>query len=138
MKPGGVCAYCYKKAKGYLNDKAKNAQYHMNWYYKNHDEAKAIYAERDRERRLTNPAFVAKQQARKERVLNRAPYDDKAEIAQVYANCKRMNEIFVNRIYEVDHIVPIQHDKVSGLHVACNLRIVEQKFNRSKSNYFEG
>ena len=132
----GVCSYCNKLAKGYLNDKVKNAAYHMKWYHKNIDIAREIYAERDRTRRATNPAFVAKQEARKERVLNRQIYDDMPAITMVYSACKRMNDIFVNRSFSVDHIIPITHELVSGLHVACNLQVLETSINLKKSNQF--
>lgn len=36
--------------------------------------------------------------------------------------------------YEVDHIIPINNDKVCGLHVPCNLRIIEAYKNRVKKN----
>jgi len=36
--------------------------------------------------------------------------------------------------YEVDHIVPLQGELVSGLHVETNLRVVPQRVNRQKSN----
>ena len=39
--------------------------------------------------------------------------------------------------YEVDHIVPLQGDLVSGLHVENNLRVITQNANRVKSNKYE-
>lgn len=55
---------------------------------------------------------------------------DRAEIAGLYMFCK----IFTG--YEVDHIVPLNGETVSGLHVPCNLQVLPMRENRSKGNKF--
>ena len=39
--------------------------------------------------------------------------------------------------HEVDHIIPIQHELVCGLHVPANLQVITRFLNRSKRNGFE-
>lgn len=48
------------------------------------------------------------------------------EIAEFYMNCPDG--------YHVDHIIPINGDNVSGLHVIWNLQYLPAKQNRKKSN----
>lgn len=38
--------------------------------------------------------------------------------------------------FEVDHVVPIKHDEVCGLHVLSNLQLLTRRQNRSKGNKF--
>ena len=40
--------------------------------------------------------------------------------------------------WHVDHIIPLQGDIVSGLHVPTNLQVIEGKLNIMKNNKFEG
>jgi hypothetical protein len=39
--------------------------------------------------------------------------------------------------YEVDHIIPIVHEKVCGLHVPANVQILTKKQNRAKASRFD-
>lgn len=59
---------------------------------------------------------------------------DKAAIRAIYRECKKMNQRDGARTWAVDHIVPLNHPLVCGLHVANNLRIVPYIVNQAKSN----
>lgn len=56
-------------------------------------------------------------------------WTDKQELLQIYKNCPEG--------FEVDHIVPLKHPLVCGLHVKENLQYLPKEVNRKKSNSFQ-
>jgi excisionase family DNA binding protein len=81
-----------------------------------------------------NLEYVTRHRARK---LRRLPsWASVDAIAQVYAEARRLT-LATGRRHEVDHIVPLLGRNVSGLHVACNLRIVDMDTNRRKGNRWD-
>lgn len=56
------------------------------------------------------------------------------ETLAIYRACYKMRKEGLNM--EVDHIVPISHKDVCGLHVPWNLQIIPSKDNREKGNSF--
>lgn len=59
---------------------------------------------------------------------------DKA-IAAIYAERDRLNALG-DEVYEVDHIIPVNGELVSGLHHELNLQILTREENLSKTNIF--
>ena len=57
-----------------------------------------------------------------------------------WANKDKIKEIYINRPngYQVDHIIPLKGEFVSGLHVENNLQYLSAFDNRSKNNSFTG
>lgn len=60
------------------------------------------------------------------------PWADRREIARIYREARQRSTIM--RRYEVDHIVPLKHPLVCGLHCEANLQILEAQENANKSN----
>jgi len=55
------------------------------------------------------------------------------EIDKIYQTARRLT-IETGIPHEVDHIVPIRHPLVCGLHVEYNLRVITAQENNKKSN----
>lgn len=62
---------------------------------------------------------------------NRLTQAEKAEVQAMYDFCR------VFPVFEVDHIIPLNGEVVSGLHVPTNLQILLRTDNRSKGNKFD-
>jgi hypothetical protein len=70
------------------------------------------------------------------RAIRTAPWADNAAINRVYENAKRLSDSSGVE-HEVDHVIPLRGDYVSGLHHQDNLLIVPKDLNRVKSNLFD-
>jgi hypothetical protein len=61
---------------------------------------------------------------------------NKKLIQQIYKQAKKLSEQ-TGKLYHVDHIIPLQGKKVSGLHVETNLQVIPARDNVRKSNKFQ-
>lgn len=69
--------------------------------------------------------------------LERTPlYADLCKISEFYALASKLT-IETGIPHEVDHIVPLQGEFVSGLHVHTNLQILTREENRRKKNKWQ-
>ncbi len=97
------------------------------WRMANPERSKAIdaqYKERNRD------AYRARHNARRHR--ERALWHGE-NIKPFYESARRITAC-LGIPHEVDHIMPLQGETVSGLHVPENLRVIPKAVNRSKSN----
>lgn len=108
----------------------KNRQRVLRWQKENKDKHNA-------KNRAWNKAHPEHRRARNNaRIINqrlRTP-----SWAKRGAIAKQIREFYLNRPegFEVDHIIPLYGDFVSGLHVPWNLQYLTSKQNREKSNHF--
>jgi hypothetical protein len=59
---------------------------------------------------------------------------DLAKINEIYEQKMLLNN--GSNLYHVDHIIPLNHPLVCGLHVETNLRIISKNDNEKKNNKF--
>jgi Na+-translocating ferredoxin:NAD+ oxidoreductase RnfC subunit len=82
-----------------------------------------------KEWRSANPDKVAIQRRRRQTQLSLTSFDhERDKMIEIYRNCPNT--------HEVDHIIPLNHPLVCGLHVVSNLQYLTRRENRSKSNHW--
>ena len=64
------------------------------------------------------------------------PWVDADQLEAIYVEAWRLQQL-TGIPYEVDHIVPLMGETVSGLHVPWNLQIIPAWKNQAKSNTFD-
>lgn len=131
----------------------KLIEYCIKCYYKNHEEYKLKAKLRRRIDLLTKKDYInnlrkVSDSKRKTEVLEKARFRDlkkknatigrfKEELIIIYKNCKIVSQnTKVN--HQVDHIIPIKHKDICGLHVPWNLQILTASDNARKCNNFDG
>lgn len=69
------------------------------------------------------------------RIRATVPWADFDEIRAVYRKADRLSTATGVK-HQVDHIIPLNHPRVCGLHVHFNLRAIPAGPNMSKNNYW--
>lgn len=91
------------------------------------EEREAHYEGRREYRRKNQPIRNATEARRRATKLQQTPkWSEEQEIKEFYKNCPDG--------YHVDHIIPLRHTRVAGLHVLNNLQYLPDKLNIKKHN----
>ena len=61
------------------------------------------------------------------------PWVDRVEISKIYREARRLSDE-TGVEHHVDHVIPIQHPDICGLHVPWNLRVIPASENCAKGN----
>jgi ribosomal protein S18 len=93
--------------------------------------------EATRRYRKRNPGILnAHCSARRARQLSATPtWVNVRDFEPIYTQAKEMS-YKTGVSYQVDHIVPLKHELVCGLHVPWNLQIIPAADNQRKKNYY--
>lgn len=79
------------------------------------------------------PARAQNAASRKKRTPKWLTDTDRKTMIEIYEKCAYLTKTTGVK-HEVDHILPLQGEYVSGLHVPANLQVLTQFENRSKGN----
>ena len=110
-------------------------------YKKHYEESRDKYLARVKKYRQKFPekkaALDAKRRSAKlERIPSWSNEADLKAIKKIYARCKRINKL-TGVEHQVDHVIPLQGENISGLHHSTNLAIIPAALNASKNNKWE-
>lgn len=110
-------------------EKAREA--HRSWDAKNKEKVREI---KERWRVANKDKLAAALAAYRAKKLRATPeWRDSFLIAEAYPLAKLRTQVLGFR-WQVDHIIPLRSDRVCGLHVESNLRVIPFVANRAKSN----
>ena len=128
-----TCKDCFlkKNEKWSKNNKARHSELNAKWYEKNKEKhlenSRAVY-------KNNKPRKLLDYYRREERTkIATPPWVLKSDLLKFYKKAARLTEE-TGIQYEVDHIIPINHELVCGLNIPENLQIITQEENRKKSN----
>lgn len=154
------CVKSYNALRYSLNKEIINKR-NREWELNNKDKVKAItikrsssekeklrkklHAERNVEKcRASRKAYKLRNLDRRrfDRALRRAAehrakpkWANKHEMLKIYKQAKLMSEL-MGEPYHVDHVIPLKHNLVCGLHCEFNLKAISANDNHKKNNKF--
>ena len=134
-----------RKQQNERRDPEENKKKCREYYLKKKEDSEWVKKQRKRvkdHRKNNLGMYAAKESRRRTAKLNASvSWANQKYIEDLYKNCKEAEDIFnnagLNIKFHVDHIVPLQNDRVCGLHVEHNLQILTSDENARKSNRYE-
>lgn len=132
---------CYNKVAN-----LRYAKYKQKWAFTNQEKMVASqrkYAEENKQLRVqqterwrkAHPSYYTEYSSLRTRYLQQAKIKSLTEWDLFYI--EELYDLAKKRGLEVDHIIPLKHTKVCGLHVPENLQLLTRAENAKKSNKFD-
>lgn len=114
---------------------ARKSNYGKKYYHNNKDKSRAAT-----KKRLSTPKGLAEHNARNKKrealKLQAMPVWANQEYIKLFYVGAKIEEARTGKKVDVDHIVPLNHELVCGLHCEHNLQLLTAKANRAKKNIF--
>ncbi len=122
----------------YETHKDSHFERSRNWVLSNRERFREIQRKAKQKIQQERPDYLREIQAKRRALLKKAipKWANRDEIRLIYKLAREM-EIEDGLTYHVDHIIPLSHPLVCGLHVETNLQVLLDKDNFKKSNFFE-
>ena len=120
-------------AKYYAEKKGEIKAYKKKYYCENRDKILAQKREYGQRNKGKINALSVSKKAR--RIQRTPPWSNLQSIEEFYLKSSALKES-TGHEYHVDHIIPLNGERVSGLHVPANLQVLRAKDNLSKGNTF--
>ena len=123
-----------QKERSMTKRRDKNAEYAKQYRLENKDKVSAY----NKEYRQNNKSRIyARNRSRKQKMLiqQMPSWADKSAMEIIYQQARRRSQIEGIK-YHVDHIIPLNGNIVSGLHIESNLQILTARDNVTKKNNF--
>ena len=133
------CIQCLKERNKSPAFRAYYKKYYRQYIDSQNEETRAYRSAVQRHKYRTKWRFNARHNSKlRKRRIKRATINcplDQIKVQQLYLDAKRLRAE-TGKNYNVDHIIPIVHEVVCGLHCFANLRIVPYRANAAKGNTF--
>jgi hypothetical protein len=124
-----LCKSCEKIRKSKISVKEYNAK-----YYQNNKQKFSDYQKSNAD--VVNATAAKRRSAKLQRTPKWLSTEQQNQIKDFYKMAKELETIFP-WAQQVDHIIPLQGNNVSGFHHPDNLQILSAKMNAEKHNTYE-